>query len=182
MSASVSRPRLIINVVAFQIGWFAAVLGGAHDRPMLGCGIALLVMLLHLFMSQRPVVELRLLLSVTLIGSIWDTALMHFNVIDYPHGQLIPQLAPLWIVALWGLFSTTLNVSLRFLKRRYLVAALFGVVGAPLSFLAGERLQALRFPNTLLALVVLGIGWGLIMMLLMWLSQHMDGVSEASEP
>ncbi len=181
MSASVSRPRLIINVFAFQLGWFAAVLGGSNDQVMLGSGVALLVMLLHLAMSQRPFVELRLLLSVTLIGTIWDTALMLLNIIDYPHGQLIPQLAPLWIMALWGLFSTTLNVSLRFLKQRYLVAALFGVLGAPLSFLAGERLHALQFPNTTLALVVIAIGWGLIMMLLIWLSQQMDGVGEVSE-
>ncbi|MGD9842236.1 MAG: DUF2878 family protein, partial [Steroidobacteraceae bacterium] len=91
-----SKTRLIINFVAFQAGWFAAVLGGAHDYVLLGSGLALLVMLLHLAMSQRPLRELQLLVSVMLLGLLWDSVLMNMGVIRYPYGVMIPQLAPLW--------------------------------------------------------------------------------------
>ena len=71
LSASTRKSRLIINFVAFQTGWFAAVLGGAHDRALLGSGIAALVMLLHLGMSHRPGREAQLLLVVMLLGFLW---------------------------------------------------------------------------------------------------------------
>jgi hypothetical protein len=171
------KSRLIINFIAFQIGWFAAVLGGAHDRAWLGSSIALLVMLLHLGMSRQPLRELQLMLCVLLLGFGWDSLLVTADLIRYPHGQFSPQLAPVWIVAVWGLFATTLNVSLNFLKHRDWLAAAFGAIGAPLSFLAGVRLQALQFPDPFKALLALAIGWGLLMLILTRLAQRFDGVA-----
>jgi hypothetical protein len=46
--------RLVVNLVAFQIAWFACVLGGAHGLPWLGVGVAALVVALHLWMSDAP--------------------------------------------------------------------------------------------------------------------------------
>jgi len=168
---------MVINVIAFQCGWFAAVLGGAHDFVVLGTSVALLVMVLHVFLSHRPWHEIQLLCCVMILGLIWDSALASERIIQYFHGQVSPYLAPVWIVVLWGLFATTLNVSLRFLKRRYFLAALFGVVGAPLSFMAGARLNALQFPDLSTGLLVLAVGWGLLMMLMVWLSDQYDGVT-----
>ncbi len=181
MSARAGKYPLIVNFAAFQTGWFSAVLGGAHGYVWLGSGIALLVMLLHLFLSLRPLRELQLLIIVMLLGLLWDSALATAGVINYFHWQISPRLAPVWIVALWGLFATTLNVSLAFLRRRYLMAALFGFIGAPLSFMAGVRLQALQFPDPVRALWVLAIGWSVLMVIMVWLAERYDGISISAE-
>ncbi len=177
MLLSNPRTRLLINFIAFEIGWFAVVLGAAHHQLLLGMSIAVLVVLLHLFMSHRPLHELKLLLGVLLLGTLWDSALAANDVIRYSSGQWLPNIAPIWIMAVWALFATTLNVALVFLRGRYWLAALFGAIGAPLSFLGGMRLQALQLPDVWLAMTVLAIGWALLMPLLMHLSERFDGVN-----
>jgi Protein of unknown function (DUF2878) len=177
-----SRSHLMINFVAFQIGWFAAVLGAAHNHVSAGVGVATLVVLLHLLMSHHMLRELKLVISVMVLGAVWDSALVMSNVIHYPTGQMLPTLAPIWIVAVWALFATTLNVSLVFLRGRPWLAMLFGAIGAPLSFLGGVRLQALQFPDVQLALIVLAIGWAAMMPLLIHLSIRFDGVTTPSVP
>jgi Protein of unknown function (DUF2878) len=174
-----SRSHLLINFIAFEIGWFAAVLGAAHNHVWVGVTVATLVVVLHLLMSHHLMRELQLLISVVLIGTVWDSALAASNVIHYPTGQLFSSMAPVWIMAVWALFATTLNVSLVFLRGRMWLAALFGAVGAPLSFLGGMRLQALQFPDTNTALLILAIGWAALMPLLMYLSVRFDGVQSA---
>lgn len=174
-----SRSRLLINFIAFEIGWFAVVLGAAHDYVWTGVMVAALVVLLHLLMSHRWIDELKLLISVILIGTVWDSALADNHVIRYSAGQLLSWAAPVWIIAVWALFATTLNVSLVFLRGRVWLAAAFGAIGAPLSFLGGMRLRALQFPEMEPALLMLAAGWAALMPLLMYLSTRFDGVSVA---
>jgi Protein of unknown function (DUF2878) len=171
------RVRLLINFVAFQTAWFAVVLGAAHDFLWRGMLVAIAVVLLHLWMSRQPLRELQLVILAILLGTMWDSVVAANHIIHYPSGQFSPYIAPVWIMAMWALFATTLNVSLLFLRGRPLLAAAFGGIGAPLSFLAGMRLQALQFPDTTLAMTVLAIGWALIMPVLMALSVRFDGVN-----
>ena len=74
-------------------------------------------------------------------------------------------LTPIWIVVLWVLFALTLNHSLSWLKGRVVLAAIFGALGGPLAYVAGEKLMAVTIvePNTLL---ILAIGWAFITPLL----------------
>ena len=64
----------------------------------------------------------------------------------------------------------------------YLLAALFGAIGGPLAFFAGERLDAVVFPQTAPAIVVLAVGWAAMFPLLMWLSQRYDGFAGNVKP
>lgn len=172
------RQHLLINFIVFQCAWFALVLGAAQNRVMLGLTAAAVAVLVHLWLAHRPLQELKLLLVALFIGTIWDSALAAHDVIRYPQQQWLPWLAPLWIMAMWILFGTTLNVALRFLHGRFTLAALFGAVGAPLSFLAGMRLQALQLPDLWLACALLAIGWGVILPLLLMLARRFDGVEK----
>jgi len=174
-----SRAHLLINFVAFELGWFAAVLGAAHHHVWAGVAVAALMVLLHLLMSHHFLRELQLLVGVVLLGTAWESVLAAGNIIHYPTGQLLPNMAPVWIMAVWALLATTLNVSLVFLRGRVWLAALFGAIGAPLSFMGGVRLHALQFPETNTALLVLAIGWAVLMPLLMYMSVRFDGVHVA---
>ena len=79
------------------------------------------------------------------------------------------------MIALWAVFATTLNVSLRLLHNRHVVAAVLGAVAAPLAYYAGSRLGAVEFVNVGTALLVIGAGWVVLMPVLVSLAARLDG-------
>lgn len=165
------------NIVLFQIGWFACVLGAAHGLAWLGSLTALVIAGLHLAAARRPACELRLLLIVAALGFAWDSATAAGGLVTYGAGSLLPAMAPHWMVALWLVFATTLNVSLRWLRGRAGLAALLGAVGGPLAYYGGARLGALSLPDPLTGLAVQALAWGLLMPLVMHLAGRFDGVA-----
>ena len=166
---------MLVNFVLFQIGWFACVLGAAHGMPGAGVAAALVVVAWHLARAPRPRPELTLLVIAAVIGFAWDTALVALGWIEYPNGTLIPGTAPIWIVAMWVVFATTLNVSLGWLKRSLPLALLFGAVGGPLAYVAGGKLGGLSFLQQTPALVALSIGWAFLTPLLLRIADRCDG-------
>jgi len=172
-----STGRVLANFAAFQIGWFACVLGAAHGAPWLGIGVTALVVAWHLVAAAQPGVEARLIVIVAMLGAIWDSALVALGWIDYASGTIVAGAAPGWIVAMWALFATTLNVSLNWLKGRDWLAVAFGSIGGPLAFYGGAKLGAVSFPQPLFALGALAIGWAILTPILTRLATHFNGVN-----
>ena len=170
-----SASKLTINYLAFQAGWFACVLGAAKGYPMLGPIVVLVAVVWHLFHAQRPAKELTLLIFCALIGLVFDSLLLATGWVKFTNGMLLQNLAPYWMVALWIVFATSLNQSMAWLRGRPLLAAVFGAVGGPLSYLAGAKLGAMTLVSTMPALLALAVGWGLIMPILINLSVKYDG-------
>lgn len=168
--------RLLINVLAFQIGWFSCVIGAANGYPSVGLVVTMLVVLLHLVLAYQPRTELVLIAIAGVIGACFDSLLLQTGWVSYPNGILLAGIAPYWIVAMWVLFATTLNVSMRWLHGNYTAAALLGLIGGPLSYLGGARLGGLVFVETTSALVALAIGWAVMMPMLVWVSKRHDGM------
>ena len=173
---------MITNIVLFQAGWFACVLSAAHGQPWIGTGVAAAVVAWHTLRAARPAEEIKLIAIAVLIGAVGDSLLVMLGWIAYPSGTLIAGAAPHWILALWALFATTLNVSLRWLKQRLLIAALLGAVCGPLSYWAAARLGAAAFVNPMAVVIALAVGWALIMPALMMLTRYFDGVSVPRAP
>jgi hypothetical protein len=172
--------RTWINFLTFQIAWFACVLGAAWGFPVAGTLTVIAAVTLHLAMSNAPRVELALLAVVTLIGTIWDSAIVSQGLMRYPTGTFATGIAPHWIIAMWTLFATTLNVSMAWLKGRPLLAAAFGAVGGPLAYFAGFRFGAVEIDDPALALGLQAAGWAVLMPLLTLIAARLDGVSDAS--
>jgi hypothetical protein len=168
--------QILVNLVAFKIGWLACVLGGAHGMPLIGTLIALAIVALHVANAAAPARELSLVLIAGFIGAAWDSAMAGSGLLVYASGTLFAGTAPYWIVAMWLLFATLLNRSLRWLHGRLAAAAVVGAVGGPLAFYAGHRLGAVQFGDVDAALVALALGWGAIMPLLVYLARRFDGI------
>lgn len=166
---------VLINFVTFQVGWFACVLGGAHQLPWFGTLLVSFIIAIHLLQANQPRAELSLILLAIAIGSVWDSFLVWQGWLEYPSGILLPNTAPHWILAMWAIFATTLNISLRWLKGRWLVAILSGAIAGPLAYYAGARLGGVVFTDQTIALLALSVGWAVLMPLLMALSQRLDG-------
>lgn len=166
--------KLLINFLAFQFGWFACVLGAANGKPWLGPIAVLLAVLLHLWLTGRPRRELQLLISAMGLGLVLDSILVASGWVSYPNGSWLPGFAPYWIIAMWALFATTLNVSMKWMQGRPALAVLMGAVGGPLSYLAGQKLGAMSFNDSVLALAALAVAWSLAMPLLVGLAARFD--------
>lgn len=169
-----TRSHMIINFIGFQLGWFACVLMAARQQPATGAVVALILVALHIYFMNQRGKALTLILIVTLLGSIWDSLLTQQQILVFETGLLGSQLAPYWISAMWLVFATTLNLSLRWLHDHYMLAMLLGAIAGPLAYLSGSALGAVVIPDTGKASLVLAIGWSIMMPLLIKLAKLMD--------
>lgn len=166
--------RVIVNFVAYQVAWFACVLGGANALPWVGVAVTAVAVAIHLSLSPAPGRDSVLILAVSTIGALWDGLLVGVGLLEYPSGMVLPWLAPVWIVALWAGFATILPVSLRWLLGRWRLATLFGAIGGPLAYYAGMRLGAVTFPDPVAALAALAVGWAVLTPLTCWMALKLD--------
>jgi len=174
--------RILLNVAMFQAGWFACVLSAAGGKPWLGPLVVLAALALHLALASRPWRELRLVLSAAALGILIDSLLLATGWLEYPNGFWLPGFAPYWIVGMWALLATTVNVSLSWLHSRPVLAALLGAAGGPLSYLAGEKLGGTTLSEPLHALLALAIAWAAAMPILIRLAARYDGITPGPAP
>jgi hypothetical protein len=167
---------VLANIVVFQIAWLLSVMGGAHQMPWLGPLAALVAFTLHLRTARKPFEEILLVLSCALIGASFDSILVAAGWVTYKAGLFSEYFAPYWIITMWMLFAMTLNVSMRWLRGRPKLAALLGFYGGPASYIGGEALGGIVLNNQFAALAALAIGWAIMLPMLMWLSENLDGM------
>ena len=175
-------PMMIQNFVLFQIGWFCCVLSGANQfHPLTGVVIVSFIVLLHLQRANDSISESMLILFAMIIGTLWDSSLMMAGLFQFATDSVINGMAPLWLIAMWALFATTLNVSLKWLKGRYWLAAILGGIGGPLAYYAGHQLGAVTFSQTASAMLAIAAGWAIIMPALVALTVRYDGFGNTGQ-
>ena len=167
--------NIIINFVLFQTSWFACVIGAGKQMPWLGVFVTIGIVAWHLASAKNARAELVLLLIALLIGGLFDQLMQSTGLISYEAHGWSDALIPPWILALWLAFTTTLNVSLRWMRGKWLVATLFGLIGGPLAYIGAEKLGAVSLNNLPLHFVALGLGWGIVTPLLLMVAQKFDG-------
>ena len=166
---------ILFNTLLFQLGWFACVLSGAAKQPWIGVSIAVMIMAIHVMRATKRQNELTLIMVAMLIGTVLDSILVWQYWLSYPSGMFLENTAPYWIIVMWGLFATTLNVSLRWLKGNIIMSAVIGAIAGPLAYYGGYKLGAVQFIDTPMALIALSIGWTILTPALIYLSNKCDG-------
>ena len=166
---------ILINFIGLQLTWFACVVGGAKSNIWLCLLVGLPFIAWHLYQSKPILKEFKLIVITLIIGVIFDQTVLLLNLVQYPPHGWPDAILPLWMFMLWAIFATALNVSLRWMRGRLMIASLFGLIGAPLSYLAGVKLGAMLHPATPAFYVVISVGWALIMPVLILFSQRYDG-------
>ena len=167
--------NIAINIIAFKIGWASTIFGAANDMPWLGPLVVLIAIFVHLHRAAYPAEEVRLLLLAGLIGGCWDSIMVAAGWLSYANGQIAPGTAPVWIVGMWTLFATTLNLSFRWLRSKLVLAAVLGGIFGPLSYYLGAKLGAVELLQFETALIALGLAWAILMPALVVLAERFDG-------
>ncbi len=167
---------IIINFLLFQLGWFACVLGGAYDQALLGSLIALAIIIYHCYRASDAVQEGRLLLLALIIGLIFESIITAQGIARYSTGQVFDFMAPLWMILMWPLFATTLNLSMRWMKGLSpVVVAIIGALFAPLAYYAGNRLGAVSYDDIKISLAIIAMAWAVLLPALVVMSLKLDG-------
>jgi Protein of unknown function (DUF2878) len=164
-----------VNFAMFYLGWFSCVVGAARGWLWLGPAVAAVLLLVHLALTPSRVREARLILLAGLFGFAVDTSLASAGLFSFTRTSVTPWLSPLWMVALWMLFATTLNGSMSWLAGRYGLAALLGFLFGPVSYVAGARLGAIDLPDRWIgSLAGVAVAWAFAMPTLLMLRDRLS--------
>lgn len=149
-----ARGWLIGNALWLQAGWWACVLGARQPWLLLAAMAGLLV---HLRLCPHPGSERRVLLGVAIAGCLLDSLLGMLGVLRFEHWPL-----PLWLALLWLVLASGLRHGLAWAGRPLWRAALLGMLGGPLAYLAGARVAGIELPmGQLRTALVLAPIWAL---------------------
>lgn len=171
-----------INSLCYTLGWFWCVLFGIHGQPIIAVIGAVLLIIIQLYCTKIKDIGLYiqdLLLAMISIplGILLEIFFIQTTLIHYIHSNEITP--PIWIVCLYPLFSLLLNHSLNIIKKNYLRSFLVGLLGAPLSYIAGASLGGVTFIYPLFQTwIIIGISWGVFLCIL---TKTADIIRKASE-
>tara|TARA_R110002094_G_C4854729_1_gene207213 strand:- start:53 stop:574 length:522 start_codon:yes stop_codon:yes gene_type:complete len=155
--------RNILNFILFQVGWLACV----TYPNLLGPALVLIFLLIHfVLVSQNRFTELQFIGLGTVIGAVLDGLWFRFGILDDGSGAVL--ITPLWLVAIWAIFMTTLCHSLNWISRKVWLAFLFAPVAGPFAYWSASKIGTVELPDLVPSLIALALGWLLVFPLLLF--------------
>jgi len=165
---------LAINIVGVNIGWFACVLAASHDLHVLAPTVVAGLFAVHVALHRPAKCEALLAGTAAVVGFGFDSVLMAAGVYEARRWLLPAPLATVWLVSLWINFALVLNVALRALQGRWILAAAIGAIGGPVAYLSAERLGAVTLASPWwYGLLPLALAWGLVVPALLRLARYL---------
>lgn len=150
-----------VNYALYQAGWFACILGAASRWPLAGTLIAMALTAVHVLISRDRVGELRLIALALGLGVAVEWYQVRSGTYAFTSGVVVAWISPPWLLMMWAQFATTFRSSLSAIMLVPQRAALFGAVGGPIAFWAGERLGAVTLAEPVWqGQVRLSVSWG----------------------
>ena len=158
----------LVNLAAFQICWFACVMGAAVGVPLLGPAVAILWLPLHI-RAARPAsgIELKLILAGGALGYLLDSTLVLAGWLSFPPQAALGVPSTAWMVTLWLGFAATLRHALAWLRGRYVLGVLLGAVLGPFAYWSGSKLGAVVLSDAPASLLAVSVEWMIAMPLLL---------------
>lgn len=140
------------------------MLGGSKVAVI---AVAVTITLHMIFISEQNR-ELLFIALVAVIGGVVEFGFVWFDVLKSPSDSLLP---PLWLLALWPLFATTLNHSTKWFQQHLWISAVAGAIAGPLTYYTGTRLTDYEIvaPQST-SMLKLMIVWMLVFPFVMWIA------------
>ena len=173
MAGHVNR-AIIINAAFLQVLWFAAILGAAHDWMLPAALLFFGFLWWHLAAGTRKRQDLSIVLVATSAGFLLDTVWVQAGGLSFSAHFFSPAVAPLCICMLWAGLGLTIDHSLRWLQPRPLMAALFCLASAPLSYFAASRLGAVEIIQPWFLYPALSLSWAVVIPFLLMFARNLN--------
>lgn len=150
-----------VNYALYQAGWFACILGAAWGWPVAGTLIAVALTAVHLLLSRDRAGESWLIALALGLGLAVEWYQVRSGTYAFTSGVVVSWMSPPWLLMMWAQFATTFRSSLSAIMLVPRRAMVFGALGGPIAFWAGERLGAVTLAEPGWAgFVRLGLTWG----------------------
>jgi len=165
-----------LNGVLFYVIWFYCAWSVGQDQEMLGLASIGLFLIFHFTFSKNRAQEFLLLSATVVIGSCLDSLYITLEFLTYhAPNPWISWGAPLWVLAMYALFATTIDHALSWIQHTPIwMRALLGAGGGIASYVAGEKMHIVEFLLPLgQSIIIIGIVWALMFPLLYWLNQRL---------
>lgn len=153
---------MLLNIICFNVSWFGLVFWGESFIPVTFCWIAG-----HLYLCRNRIAEFKLIISITLVGTLVDSLFSMFNVLNFENQHI-----PFWLITLWAAFATTIPHGLNYLAQSKALQLIAGLVFPPMSYVAGASLSTIELGYGLFnTFLILSITWGPLMVLFFYLKE-----------
>lgn len=157
----------LVNIVGFQLTWWALVLSASRGVEYVGWGVALIFLLVHFVVVVPRTELLREKAFVILTGALGWSFEHLLQLVGVVRFETHPY-APAWLLFIWLAFAATLRHSFRGVLSNPWLAGALGAVFGPVSYLAGVPFGLLTFPVPVAGIVAYAIFWGAGLFLYSW--------------
>jgi len=159
--------KYILHLLCFYLIWFACVLGAAKGWPWFGPGIGVVLLSIQ-YLFQRWYIKdydhlMMMMLSLLVVGTIIDSLLLYFGLINYIHNPFAPYCSPPWMMMLWLNFAMVYYSLLQSLWSRYVLLAVLCLLGFPLAYISGDLLGAATLSYGPYSSILVGIVWAVLL-------------------
>tara|TARA_E500000331_G_scaffold319704_1_gene332632 strand:+ start:276 stop:788 length:513 start_codon:yes stop_codon:yes gene_type:complete len=155
--------KVFLVLTGYQITWLSCVFGETKfSYPMLGFWVGIIFLIIYLFFNQNKKKFVKISLSISIPGYIFDTLLVYFQVYDF---ETIAKLGtlPLWMIVLWLSFSTLFDEILTFFKRYKILGIILSGVLGPLTYYLGEPIGVIKIYNFQFFIISMISFWMILM-------------------
>ena len=173
----------VVNFVLFQLTWWLAIIGAAKGNGWWGLVGLVIALAWHFATEKHRIRELKVVAACAFLGIFVDSLQIALGVFDTPGLRPVPWVTPLWMVVLWVNFPPVLNRALEWLKPKYVLAGVLGLLGGPSTYYFGQRLGALQFGDPFwLTFTINCVAWTALMPAICWLTNFIEARHNAAAP
>ena len=128
--------------------------------PCLICGILfLLICYVNSFNKHKTI---QIVLSISIIGYLFDTILVFFEIYNF-QTSLYFGVLPIWMIVLWPSFAILFDEILMFLGKYKVIAVILSSILGPLTYFAGSPLGLININNLFLFFILMIVFWAMLM-------------------
>jgi len=171
--------RTLGNFILFECAWFLNVLMPGQ----LSAAITLVILAIHLtFISARVGREVRFIFMVASLGIGVDILLQNTGVLVFPdyEGPYAEGMIPVWLVAIWLMFATTVNHCLYWMRNHPVGTLIASPIGGAFAYFGAARLGALEIGHGLWGIAAIALAWLILFPLFIQISRWLESAEDPS--
>jgi len=158
-----SKIKIFLMLSGYQLTWLMCVFGELWYNsflPGLICGI--LFLFISYVNSDNKNKTIKIVLSISILGYLFDTILVFFEIYNFQTSLYIGVL-PIWMIVLWPSFAILFDEILMFLSKYKIIAVILSSVLGPLTYFAGSPLGLININNLFLFFALMIFFWAILM-------------------
>ena len=158
-----SKIKIFLMLSGYQLTWLMCVFGELLYNsffPGLICGI--LFLLICYVNSVNKNKTILIVLSISIMGYLFDTILVFFEVYNF-QTSLYFGVLPIWMIVLWPSFAILFDEILIFLSKFKITAVISSSILGPSTYFAGSPLGLININNLFLFFILMIGFWAILM-------------------